>query len=104
MKYIRLISKGRGDPLERKLIEEWFELYERDITSFLVYYTGSMDVEDLVQETFLRAFNKISRFNEKAHPKTWLISIARNMVIDQYRRNRVWRKIRHMLFTRADFL
>ena len=59
MKYIRLISRGRGDPLEKNLIEEWFDLYERDITSFLIYYTGSMDVEDLVQETFLRAFSRI---------------------------------------------
>jgi RNA polymerase sigma-70 factor (ECF subfamily) len=103
MKYDRLIYKGRGDPLERNLIEEWFDLYERDITSYLVYYTGSMDVEDLVQETFLRALNKISRFNENAHPKTWLISIARNMVIDHYRRNRVWKKLRHIFFHEQFF-
>ncbi|MFF2755694.1 RNA polymerase sigma factor [Psychrobacillus sp. NPDC058041] len=89
--------------MERNLIEEWFDLYERDITSFLVYYTGSMDVEDLVQETFLRALNKISRFNEKAHPKTWLISIARNMVIDHYRRNRVWKKLRHLFLHEQYF-
>ncbi|WP_391203830.1 RNA polymerase sigma factor [Psychrobacillus sp. L4] len=84
--------------MERNLIEEWFEQYERDITSFLMYYTGSLDVEDLVQETFLRALKKLSRFNENAHPKTWLISIARNMVIDHYRRNRVWNKMRHLFF------
>ena len=37
-----------------------FKLYERDITSFLIYYTGSMDVEDLVQETFMIAMKKMS--------------------------------------------
>lgn len=43
-------------------IEDWFEKYERDITSFLIYYTGFTDVEDLVQDTFLIAINKISKF------------------------------------------
>ncbi|MFJ8066793.1 RNA polymerase sigma factor [Psychrobacillus sp. NPDC096426] len=90
--------------MEKKMIEEWFELYERDITSFLIYYTGSMDVEDLVQETFLRAIGKIKKFNKSAQPKTWLISIARNMVIDHYRRNRVWSKIKHMFSQEQNFL
>lgn len=78
-------------------IEDWFHLYEKDITSFLMYYTGSIDVEDLVQETFLIAMKKISSFKEQSHPKTWLISIARNTVIDRYRRNKVWKRIKHLL-------
>ena len=56
-----------------------------------------MDVEDLVQETFLIAMKKLSSFKGQSHPKTWLISIARNIVIDQYRRRKVWGKIRHLL-------
>lgn len=62
-----------------------------------------MDVEDLVQETFLRAMRKISIYNENAHPKTWLISIARNLVIDHYRRSRVWSRIRHMFLQEQVF-
>ncbi len=79
-------------------IEEWFQLYEGDITSFLIYYTGSMDVEDLVQETFMIAMKKMSAFKGQSHPKTWLISIARNKVIDDYRRRKVWEKIKHSFF------
>lgn len=78
-------------------IEEWFQLYERDITSFLTYYTGSIDVEDLVQETFMIAMKKMTGFNGQSHSKTWLISIARNKVIDDYRRRRVWEKIKHLI-------
>ncbi len=76
-------------------IEDWFEKYERDITSFLTYYTGFTDVEDLVQDTFLIAINKISKFKGDSNPKTWLIAIARNIVIDRYRRKRVWQRIKH---------
>ena len=84
-------------------IEKWFKLYERDITSFLIYYTGSMDVEDLVQETFMIAMKKMSGFKEQSHPKTWLISIARNKVIDDYRRRKVWEKIKHLVFREQNF-
>lgn len=76
-------------------IEDWFEEYERDITSFLIYYTGFSDVEDLVQDTFLTAINKISKFKGDSHPKTWLIAIARNIVIDRYRRKKVWQRLKH---------
>ena len=81
--------------MEESIIEVWFQQYEKDITSFLVYYTGSMDVEDLVQDTFLIALSKLSKFKRRSHPKTWLISIARNIVIDRYRRKKVWEKIKH---------
>ncbi|RST73746.1 sigma-70 family RNA polymerase sigma factor [Siminovitchia acidinfaciens] len=76
-------------------IEDWFEKYERDITSFLIYYTGFTDVEDLVQDTFVIAMNKFSKFKGNSHPKTWLIAIARNIVIDRYRRKKVWQRIKH---------
>lgn len=72
-------------------------MYERDITSFLIYYTGSMDVEDLVQETFMIAMKKMPEFKAQSHPKTWLISIARNRVIDNYRRRKIWERIKHLI-------
>lgn len=84
-------------------IEDWFQLYERDITSYLIYYMGSLDVEDVVQETFIVAMKKMSRFNEQSHPKTWLISIARNIVIDTYRRRKVWERIKVFVSHRQEF-
>lgn len=84
--------------MTNRRIEDWFQLYEGDITSFLIYYTGSMDVEDLVQETFIIAMKKMPSFKDQSHPKTWLISIARNKVIDDYRRRKVWEKIKYSIF------
>ncbi len=80
-------------------IEDWFEKYEKDITSYLIYYTGFTDVEDLVQDTFLIAMNKLPKFKGNSHPKTWLIAIARNLVIDRYRRKKVWQRIKHYFIT-----
>jgi RNA polymerase sigma-70 factor, ECF subfamily len=78
-------------------IEEWFLKYETDITNFLSYYIGTTDIEDLVQDTFVIALNKLSLYKGKSQPKTWLISIARNIVIDRYRKRKVWEKIKYFL-------
>jgi RNA polymerase sigma-70 factor (ECF subfamily) len=67
-------------------IEQWFYDYEKDITSFLIYFTGTNEVEDLVQDTFVIALRKLPMFKGNSQPKTWLISIARNLVIDRYRK------------------
>ncbi|WP_042460755.1 RNA polymerase sigma factor [Neobacillus dielmonensis] len=80
-----------------QIIENWFIQYEKDVTNYLVYYTGSKDVEDLVQETFLRAFRAFGQYKKEASPKTWLISIARNTAIDFYRRKSVWQKLKNRL-------
>ncbi|MBO0960300.1 RNA polymerase sigma factor [Neobacillus sp. MM2021_6] len=78
-------------------IETWFIQYEKDITNYLVYYTGTTDVEDLVQETFLRAFRSFSSFKNESNPKTWLISIARNTAIDFYRKKSMWQRLKERL-------
>lgn len=44
--------------------------------------------EDAVQETFLRAFRFLARFDQRAEFGTWLHRIAVNAAIDQGRRSR----------------
>jgi RNA polymerase sigma-70 factor, ECF subfamily len=78
-------------------IEKWFIDYEKDVTNYLVYYTGTTDVEDLVQETFLRALRAINRFKNESSPKTWLISIARNTAIDFYRKKSGWNRMKQLI-------
>lgn len=67
-------------------ISDWFHQYSNDLYHFFVYYLGSTDVEDLVQEVFIRAIKKQDSFQEKSSPKTWLFSIARHIAIDEIRR------------------
>lgn len=89
--------------MEKHSIEDWFQNYESDITNFLVYFTGSVEVEDLVQDTFYIAIKKLSKYKEDSHPKTWLIAIARNIVIDRYRRKQVWERIKHYLSAEQSY-
>jgi len=41
--------------------------------------------EDLVQETFLSALKNYSKFGHDSCERTWLVSILKNKIIDQYR-------------------
>ena len=69
-------------------IEKWFIEYSDDIYNYLIYYTGNGDVEDLVQEVFIKAMKGIHKFKGISTPKTWLFTIARNTAIDNLRKRR----------------
>lgn len=70
------------------------ELYDRHHTvvrRFAVRLTGSSDVEDLVQSTFLEVWRSAPRFQARAQVRTWLLGIANNLVRRQ-RRDQVRRR------------
>lgn len=70
----------------KKILETWVNQFSDELFSWALYKTSSKETaEDLVQETFLAAFNKIDTFQGKSQPKTWLFSILNNKIIDYYR-------------------
>lgn len=69
-------------------ITEWFHQYSNDVYNYLIYHTGRVDVEDMVQDVFIKALRHVHSFKEQASPKTWLISIARHVAIDEMRKRK----------------
>jgi len=52
-------------------------------------FTGNRaDAEDLLQETFMRAFVGFKRSQEIERPRAWLFKIMRNAYINRYHKNR----------------
>ncbi len=49
---------------------------------------GRSDVEDLVQETFFRAFRKVDGWRGDAAFRSWLFTIAGNLLRDDYRKRK----------------
>lgn len=49
------------------------------------------DLDDVVQDTFLRAYQNLARFRGKSALRTWLIQIALNVCRD--RRRGFWRRV-----------
>jgi len=57
-----------------------FELYARSINGFIYGMLGERDLaEELTQETFIRAYMKISTFRDASKLSTWLFGIAKNV-------------------------
>lgn len=85
---------------DRDLIEGWrrgeeeaaAELVRRHAAPLAAFLRGCGadldDVEDLVQETFFRAFRRIESFRGSAAFRTWVISIGSNLLRDQWRRRK----------------
>lgn len=58
------------------------------VYSFVSYLTsGRGTAEDLTQEVFTRALSALPRFNGQYQFQPWLLKIARNLVIDEARRD-----------------
>ncbi len=69
--------------------EELVRRYERLVGKVLYPYAKrEISVEDLVQETFLRAYDRLETFNPDYRFKTWLLAIANNLGVDTLRRRR----------------
>jgi RNA polymerase sigma-70 factor (ECF subfamily) len=58
------------------------------IARFAASVGAREDVEDLVQETFVRAFSSLESFRGESTLRTWLFTIARRLLLDRRRSER----------------
>lgn len=72
-----------GDPGAFRVL---VERHSRHLFRLAYRMTGQQqDAEDVVQETFLRAYRQLGRFDERAGFGTWLYRIAANCALDLIR-------------------
>ena len=63
--------------------------YNENLINFIsIYITVKEDAEDIMQESFKRAFNSLDKYDDKYAFSTWLYNIAKNAAIDHYRRSK----------------
>lgn len=78
-----------GENKENEFAESIEELYPRLLRAMTAYLAGSsLEASDIIQETFLKAYRNLDSFEGKSGFYTWLYSIARNLCIDEFRKNR----------------
>lgn len=65
------------------------DLYWNEVYRFMLKRTqNETDAEDIVIETFAKAFDRITTYNSDYAFNTWLISIAKNAHIDMLRKKK----------------
>src|SRR5258705_13824837 len=88
-----LAAYQQGDP---GAFEALLRRHRAPLFTFLLRMLGNRErAEDLAQETFLRIVKGAQAWEHRARFQTWLFTIARNLCVDQARRDR---------FRRADSL
>ena len=82
--YIEKAKKGDQVAFTFLLDHYWNEVY-----GFMLKRTeNETDTEDIVIETFSKAFDKIATYNPEFQFNTWLIAIAKNVHIDILRKKK----------------
>ena len=72
---------------------ELVDAYARMVGTVIWRAIGDRDiVEDLTQETFLRAFRALRDFAGRAKVSTWICTIAHRVAIDHLRKRGDWRE------------
>jgi len=87
------------DPSDLDLIARWkagdqrsatrlVERHADPVARFVASVGQRVDVDDVVQETFARAFASLDSFRGESSLRTWLFTIARRLVLDRRRSER----------------
>ncbi|WP_329065723.1 sigma-70 family RNA polymerase sigma factor [Amycolatopsis sp. NBC_01480] len=76
------LDAGRGD---HRAFEAWVRMTQPDVWRFTAHLAGAGLADDLTQETYVRAVTALARFAGRSSARTWLLSIARRVVIDHFR-------------------
>ncbi len=72
---------------DKDVIKQWVKSYTQTLLSWAYYRVSDKELaEDLVQDTFLAAIQSLDKFQGNSKPKTWLLSILNNKIIDHYRK------------------
>ncbi len=63
------------------------ERYEQRVFNLIRHYTRNpVEIEDLAQETFLKAFRRLDTFQHQSSFYTWLYRISVNTILDSLKR------------------
>ncbi|NIO09935.1 MAG: hypothetical protein GTO40_18795, partial [Deltaproteobacteria bacterium] len=77
-------TKEKRAEFEREAIPQLSHIY----TSAFYLTKDRADAEDLVQETYLRAFRFFDRYQAGTNMRAWLLSILQNLFINRYHQKR----------------
>ncbi len=93
---------GAEDPTDAALVARWqsgdqraatllVQRHAEPIARFIASLGERNDVDEVVQDTFVRAFSSLDGFRGESSLRTWLLTIARNLLRDRVRAARPMR-------------
>jgi RNA polymerase sigma-70 factor (ECF subfamily) len=88
----RLIAEAVGP--NPRAFDELVRLHSRRVFNFLLQMTRQrQDAEDLAQQTFIKAFHNLHRFEPGRPLINWLLTIARRTALNHFRAAKKWEEV-----------
>src|SRR5215472_18214096 len=98
---VKIREEENDDAVDRELIARWLNGDQRAATMLVERHAAALsrfaaamggvtgsDVDELVQDTFVRAFNSLESFRGESSLRTWLFTIERRLMLDRRRAER----------------
>lgn len=79
------LRAGRGD---KAALTDFIRATQDDVWRLLAHLAGREVADDLTQETYLRVISSLPSFAARSSARTWLLSLARRVWIDNIRHER----------------
>lgn len=92
-------GRSGGDPRDAELIAQWKAGDQRAASTLVERHASALarfaascgareDIDELVQDTFVRAFGSLDGFRGDSSFRTWLFTIERRLLMDRRRAER----------------
>lgn len=89
MKFSKINYREHSSSIDYKAFEEEAVVHSKAVYHFALSMTGNPeDANDLVQETYLKAFRYFHNFTKGSNCKAWLFMILKNTFINEYRKKK----------------
>src|SRR4030095_2691447 len=81
---VDLVRSAQGG--DRDAFAELYRRHTRAVHGILLARVAAIDVDDLVQDVFMQAMQRLTTLNDPCAFPGWLAAIARNRAADHWRR------------------
>jgi len=84
------MNKGNKANITEDDFSSLIDIHLKPVYNFIYRSVGNTeDAADLTQETFLKAWKNIRKFKKGSDLKIWLFAIAKNCMIDLFRKKKI---------------
>ncbi len=81
---LRRLRQG-DEEARRAFWDRFYPFVYRHVVSAKARGENAQDAEDIAQDTFVRAYKSVVKFEGRSSLKTWLITLSHNAAVDYYR-------------------